>query len=386
MNIRAITKDEYQKSNEIVTVAFDLGIDCNPQKEIEGDDYTARRVLFDGDKMCATIDSWPYKAYFNGKIVGMSGIGGVACFPEERRKGYIRELLTHVIRESYERGDTISYLYPFSHDFYHQFGYEFVMQKNKVTIPVEAFKQYKNHDKFKLLRPGDDTAPVKTIYTQFASDKNCMIARTDKMWESLLEKEPFTNNRYVYLRYNKDGVADAYIIFHGKAELMTVEELAWANFDALCSMLGFIYSYLGKYKKFDFVSPSFINYFTLINEPYQVAVDCLCDGMMRIINAKSALETLDALKVAEITIKIADDGIAENNGCFKVFSKDGATVAEKTDKEPDMLCDIRALAQLMSGYISFDDAIKTKRITVKSGKDDLLKLFIKRTPCIYGHF
>lgn len=386
MNIRPITKEELQTSNQIISVAFDLGIDCSPDKAIDNDDYTARRVLFDGDKMCATIDSWPYKAYFNGKIVGMSGIGGVACLPEERRKGYIRELLNHVIRESFENGDTISYLYPFSHEFYRQFGYEFVMQKNKVTIPIEAFKQFKNHDKFELYKPGGDIKPVKAIYEKFSADKNCMIARTDKDFEAILDRDPFTNNRYIYLRYNKDGVADAYIIFTGKADLMTVEELAWADFDALCGILGFIYSYIGKYKNFDFVSPSFINYLALINEPYSVETVCLCDGMMRIINAKKALETLDASTSGEITIKIEDPFITENDGCFTISSENGVTKVIKTDKEPDITCDITDLAQLMAGYISFDDAVKTKKINVISNKKALSELFIKRTPCIYGHF
>jgi hypothetical protein len=67
-----------------------------------------------------------------GAVLPMGGIGGVASFPQARRKGYVREMLTRGFELMHERGDAVSTLYPFRDSFYERLGYA-EMQKNRFT-------------------------------------------------------------------------------------------------------------------------------------------------------------------------------------------------------------------------------------------------------------
>ncbi len=67
-----------------------------------------------------------------GRILPMGGIGGVASFPQARRKGYVRDMLAFGFRMMHERGDAVSTLYPFRDSFYERLGYA-EMHKNRFT-------------------------------------------------------------------------------------------------------------------------------------------------------------------------------------------------------------------------------------------------------------
>jgi predicted acetyltransferase len=67
-----------------------------------------------------------------GKVFPMAGIGGVASFPQARRKGHVRRMLAYSFELMRERGQPVSTLYPFRDSFYEQLGYaEFA--KNRFT-------------------------------------------------------------------------------------------------------------------------------------------------------------------------------------------------------------------------------------------------------------
>ena len=54
----------------------------------------------------------------------MGGIAGVATWPENRRQGHVSTLLKHALQEMKSKGQTLSFLHPFSIPFYRKFGWE----------------------------------------------------------------------------------------------------------------------------------------------------------------------------------------------------------------------------------------------------------------------
>jgi len=73
-----------------------------------------------------------FTANIRGKLLTMGGIGGVASLPAGRRKGHVRNLLTHSFGLMREQGQPVSALYPFRDSFYERLGYaEF--PKNRFT-------------------------------------------------------------------------------------------------------------------------------------------------------------------------------------------------------------------------------------------------------------
>lgn len=393
--VRPIKKDEYIQSVKAESVAFDIGLDFEDKDVSDNKDssYDIRRGVIVDKKVVSCLDMFPLHALLNGKTVGMSGIGGVVTLPEERHKGYVRDLFKDMLKESFERGDAISYLYPFSNVYYRQFGYEMSMTKNRITVPTADFAKYRNRDTVKLYDPSDDYADLEKVYTEFAKGKNCMVVRTKNEWKRIIGKDPYKNRRYVYIHYNEGNTADAYVILSANKSacdddlVLCAKELAYNGVDALKGIFGFIYNFAGKYKTTELTVPSFVNLRHFIDEPYDMKIENVCFGMLRIVNAAKVFETLDVSEIqAPVVIKINDDFIEANNKTFIIENNGGVASVKETHTLPDITLDVRTLSQIVSGYLKIDEAVKIKKVEMDKQNVTLAKLFGNPLACIIDEF
>lgn len=384
MEIRAVTPEEYVEACKVESIAFDAGIDFN--KKPDGD-YRLCRAVFKDGKICACLDYFKFRALLNGHEVGMAGVGGVVSLPEERNQGHVRALFKAMLKEARENGDTLSYLYPFSNVYYRQFGYEPCVVKDETTIPLSDFRVFKNTGKMHMYLPGEDSSAIREVYERFAADKNFMVVRNDENWKKRLDTDPYKNNRYIYVRYNADNQADSYVILKPSKPDLVVEEMAWLNYDALKGILGFLRCFSGRYEKFSYNAPAFLNFRLMIPEPYNVKTSRDVFGMARIVDVERALKTLPVTdNSAKIAIKVEDDFLEWNNATFMLYSQNGEVKVERTDAAPDMTCDVRTLAQLISGYVSLEDGIALGTVVLTGNKQGLSDLFPNRKTCIFDQF
>lgn len=107
--------------------------------------YTTRTLLlgvFDDDSPKASTSVHLMTENVRGTVFPMGGFGGVASFPQGRRQGYVRKMLTFGMTLLHERGIPVSTLYPFRDSFYERLGY--------ATMP---------HNRFAIIRP-EHLAPL----------------------------------------------------------------------------------------------------------------------------------------------------------------------------------------------------------------------------------
>ncbi|MBA2776307.1 MAG: GNAT family N-acetyltransferase, partial [Chloroflexia bacterium] len=72
-----------------------------------------------------------------GKVFPMGGIGGVATFPQARRKGHVRKMMTRSFELMHEQGMPVSSLYPFRDSFYERLGYAEFARNRFATLKPE---------------------------------------------------------------------------------------------------------------------------------------------------------------------------------------------------------------------------------------------------------
>lgn len=393
--VRQLKKEEYIQSVKAESVSFDIGLDFSDENVSDNKDcsYNIRRAVLVDGKVVSCLDMFPLTALLNGKEVGMSGIGGVVSLPEERRKGYVRDLFKDMLKESFNRGYALSYLYPFSNVYYRQFGYEMSMTKNKITLPTADFAKYRNRDTVKLYQPCDDYSDIEKIYNEFAKDKNCMVVRSKNEWKRVIGKDPYKNRRYTYIHYNNDNTPDAYVILMPNNSscddnsVLCVKELVWNGVDALKGVFGFLYNFAGRYKTTELTVPSFVNLRHFVDEPYDMKIENICFGMLRIVNAAKVFETLDISEIQDsVVIKVTDDFLEENNKTFIIENNGNVAEVKETHTLPDITLDIRTLSQIVSGYLTFDEAVQMKKVELNKQNDTLAKLFGNPHPCIIDEF
>ena len=98
------------------------------QEFVRGRENVTYYALFEDDTAVASAAGAPMTQQIRGKLYGMGGIWGVVTHPAARRKGYCRQVTTHLLAAIRESGRPFSTLYPFRESFYQRLGY--------VTFPL----------------------------------------------------------------------------------------------------------------------------------------------------------------------------------------------------------------------------------------------------------
>ena len=406
MEIRPIKPEEKILTEKIESIAFlfkrdfstaegtDKGSDDSDKSSGEPDEaYKTGRAAFDENgKMCSCFQLIPFDVSFDGISVPMGGIGGVASLPEEREKSSIRGIFEYSMQEMFEKGYIFSYLYPFSHPFYRKFGYELNMTVINYSIPLSDFRQFTQTGKMKMYTKDMDASEIKSVYEEYIKDKNLAVKRTDKLWKRFLEKDPYKDGVYLYIWYDANNTARGYIQFTacaipGSKSNMQVSELVWLDRVALEGIFTFVGRLTAQMERMIWKAPSFVNLLPLFPEPYDVKQETITYGMNRIVNVEKALRLMSVPEGAgEVVIGVEDSFFPVNSGNYRIVWENGVHSAVRTDKAPDMYCDVQALSQLVTGFLTVEELKLAGRLDIKDNKSLLSKVFARKKLFINNYF
>ena len=113
---------------------------------------------------------------------------------------------------------------------------------------------------------------------------------------------------------------------------------------------------------------------TFFPTSYPIEHKVECAPMVRVVNVKEVLTRLKRPTDAEFTLEVHDDLLPQNDGVWRV-SPEGA---EKTDKTPDLVCDVRDLAPMVLGAWDLDQSLIRPTVQINGSEDTLREVFIKK--------
>ncbi|MDR0377493.1 MAG: GNAT family N-acetyltransferase [Spirochaetaceae bacterium] len=349
-------------------------------------------------KMVSSMVEIPFLMRFDGSGVPMSGIGGVGTLPEARNAGCVPALFAEFLSEAYERGAVFSSLTPFSHSYYRSFGYELACARNEITLPVGEFSRLKAGGSFTQVFPGDDTAALAEVHSAYIAGLNHGIHRDhwpdNRAWRIFTREDPYSTGTFLYLWQDEEGRPRSYIKYQdqtvGDEHIMSVQELAFTDREALYGALALVKGLATQFRKFKWLMPTFLDPADLVNNPWEITQRLLPRDMTRIINVKRALELMRRPGgEGEYSLELVDDPyIPANKGRWRVeFGKEGSRVSS-TAAEPDLLCDLPSLSQLVTGYRTLENALRTRRagLEYRSNRETLDRVFTWRPQHITEYF
>ncbi|MEG1743300.1 MAG: GNAT family N-acetyltransferase, partial [Clostridia bacterium] len=268
----------------------------------------------DGETLMAQVTLCDFKSAFCGNIVGCLGIAGVSTYPEYRRSGAVRKIFEKAFELSNEKSWDVSFLYPFSYNYYRKFGYERILKHKTMTFSFDMLSHLQRNSDFVLYRGDEDQkALLLKLYNEFALKHNCMLYRENANAYSKLPNET------LYFTYICGNCG--YVTVHPtENSTLEITELIYDNADTLKNIFGFLKMYEGQFKKLHF---PFLEFDSPIE--YILNADRCCgfgmyDGAMgRVINIKKLLK-LNKYPVGNgrFSLCIYDDFIADNNAIYDV--------------------------------------------------------------------
>ncbi|RNA67046.1 GNAT family N-acetyltransferase [Alteribacter keqinensis] len=318
MNIRKLKEDELDTAIRMSEFAF--------QYELTEDERTERKkamnpaetwVIEEEGDIQSKATVLPLNVYIGGKPWSMGGVAGVATWPEHRRSGLVRELLGAALNEMKEKGQTVSFLYPFSIPFYRKFGWELFADQTVITIPRDKLP-VRRATKGSVRRVEKNDTIVGPVYDQWAQKFNGPLKRNSTWWERSVFKR---RDGELAVYFNEDKEARGYLYYQVKDEVLTVHQIVWLDHEARTGLWTFISNHDSMIKEAVVTLPGDDGTVFLLDDPH-VEKKVSSYFMARIVDAKSFLEAYPFVTANEddgpVFIHLEDSFCEWNNGTYVI--------------------------------------------------------------------
>lgn len=355
MEIRTFTTADTDQSLALSQYAFQYRLSESELEERRNTFIPEEAIgIFENDKLQAKLHLFPFEIYLHGKTIPMGGIAGVATWPENRRKGYVRTLLHHALKEMNEKGQILSMLSPFSMAFYRRFGWELFVDYKKYKFPVTGLPK-RSEVNGTVLRNVQDVSVLDQIYEAYAARYNGMLVRNETWWRNSVFDESMQTAVY----YSEDGVPEGYTLYRVEKKEMTVEELVFLNETARKALWTYLADHDSMVNQVTMmlVPPDDLLPFLMENPKNAFTQEVVPYFMARIINAKSFMETYPFLKTGEefnVRLKLEDADASWNDGLWQWnISADGhgsLSPIHEEGIEADLTLNIGMLTTMLMGY------------------------------------
>lgn len=319
------------------------------KKAREADRHDIWGYQIDG-KIAGKLHIIPLEVMINGQKYAMGGISSVATWPEYRRLGIAKKLLHHALVKMKEEGQVIAYLHPFLASFYRKYGWEFAFNRRQDTIPIAQFNQTWN-TKGTIKREDADASLLNNIYTEHSKRYNGMLVRDDLWWQQRVLTD---KNMHVVYAYNDEEIAEGYMIYRVVDRVLTVQEIAYKNVNALHLLYECIGNHDSMATHVKWTVPM-NNLFPVITKDPTYEQNIQQYFMARIVLMKEFLQNYAyTMENTHFAIKVADEFFPENSGIYEVEVTDGKANQVQCVNEASSLViniSIQYVTAMFLGYI-----------------------------------
>ncbi|MFF2484295.1 enhanced intracellular survival protein Eis [Paenibacillus sp. NPDC058071] len=239
LDIRTFGTELLDESLELSKFAFQVQI--TPEEEermrerIKKESATQLGAFIEG-QLAAKLTKLNLQVYLGGKSFEMGGIAGVSTWPEYRRQGLVAKLLSRILEEMRDSGQTVSMLAPFAIGFYRKFGWELYTDRKEYEI--EAAKLPPRTPYQGTIKRTSDYDLLNTIYNEYAQNYNGTLTRSAVWWEQRIQSRFPGSQSAVY--YDTEGRACGYVRYKVASRELALSEFVYTTEEARSALWSFL--------------------------------------------------------------------------------------------------------------------------------------------------
>ena len=370
MVIRRLRENENGQLNEVESLAFLYSADVREAAEHPLHSEVYGSFTDDDQTLMAAIFTAEYHSWCGNMTLPSVGIGGVATRPEYRRAGAIRSIFQEIFRLAPERNWVTSTLYPFSFDYYRQFGYERVFKVHTATLHSNVLSCFPRNTDARLytFKNKEMLADILEVYNTYARRHGLMYRRDEKT--RAYSDDPYKSRKMTYVHYDANGKADACATMCKDGEAMSVKNLAYLHADGLRGILGFLRNFDGQVNEYTFNDLPSPGELDAVSHNYiDVGYESDSCGMGRILLLETLLKNwVYPAGTGHFRLR-CDDFLEWNHAVWDVSYANGKGIVKKLpyDAEYDISAAIAPLSRMiMEGGYSIHTASYLDGVEIRS--------------------
>jgi len=342
---------------------------------------------FDEDKLISQASVYPLKVRIFNQTYEMGGLTGVGTYPEYANQGLMHKLLYQSLENMKNRGQSISFLFPYSIPYYRRKGWEII--SDKITYEINDYQLPKNKQVTgEIVRVSAESEEVKKAYERFAFQTHGALLRDELLWNEYWRWEPDDMTAAIY--YNTDDQPDGYVLYRIADEIFHIKDMIFVNEEARSGLWNFISAH------FSMISKVIGNTYTdeplaFLLEDADIKETISPYYMARIVDIEQFVaqypfkpDTADR----EWTFMLDDPMLSWNQGVFRLhISAEGkGTIVRVSEKTNDKIS-IQTMATMLLGYKRPDYLQRIGRLSCDPDTVDMLEDAIEQqTPYFSDYF
>ncbi len=378
-SFKKLTSDELSEFQKIVMKAYPVMLPDNFSSEAqqswldrmrtsnEEDPHINYIGCFKGETLVGGMVYFDFRMTLFDRFVDVGGIG-LVCVDLLYKKEYAAKNIVKAFHDHYyDRGVTITALYPFRPDFYADMGYGLGKKMNRYRFkPSSLPRGSKSH----IVKLGiSNLKEIVDCFNRFVTKTHGMILTNEKSMKRSVSKLDVVG-------YKKNGELQGFLAFSFKRvdpdnfilQDLIIEELIYENSTALHELLAYLRTQADQVREMYFhTQDDFFHY--LLHDPrtggnklFLTSQESNLQGlgiMYRIINVKKLFTDLSTFNFRNQTVKLLlsleDDFLEVNNNKLLLnFDKGICTLLDDTnDFDVEIHMDIKAFSSMFMGVIPF---------------------------------
>jgi predicted acetyltransferase len=316
----------------------------------------------------------------------MGGIAGVATYPEYRRNGYVKALITDTLKHLRNNNQIVSLLHPFDIAFYRKYGWEILSEQKKLTIEKINLKFLEGQPGF-IRRYSKDTHNdvIEALYKQFCSEHTGMLKRNTKWWK----ENVYDENSQLAVYYHTENDAKGYLLYQVKDRKMKVEELIALDHDARIGLWNFICQHDSMVETVTINLANHDPFPYFLPQP-MVKAELTPYFMARVVDAEECLRRFPFNEENEhLFLHLEDPHAPWNNGIYLLGNGELKVFKEKTGSQcvhppkKGIRLNINSLSAILFGYKRPMELYEMGNL---KGSKQEIELFEKKVPAMKSSF
>ena len=365
-------------------------------------EFGQRLAAFLDGRLAAGLTLLPLTIRINGAELSMSGVSGVACLPEYRRKGFVGELLKRSLFDMHDRGEVISALYTPHVGLYRRYGWEAAARNVRYSFEPKSVKTRVAPPATGRARrvTEDDWALLNDIYEDYAAGRNCVIVRPEHWWrQRIFDWSHGVTDAAVW--ENGDGQARGYVIYQTRtivphdrpwpSSRLWLRELVTTDAEAYVALVNYLLSH-DIHDYIEMSVPFDDPLLDLVDDPHQVRIEAWSSLMLRLVNVVEALRTRGCLPQAEerrFALRVRDRVLPWNDATWMIEAAEGRLNVEPYQGSADISLEATVLASVFNGHLSIREGARAGLIdgTNANALETATKVFsLDRPPFCLDYF
>ena len=393
-DLRALTQDDRAQLPQLMNDAFGRGRIATPPTVDELAKLSSLCWgIFDGGRLVAAATIHDLTLLWGNTKFRMGGVAGVTCVTDQRGRGHVGRLLKHSLVEMRTAGQPLSGLYPFSYAFYRRYGWEWVGEKRRYTVPLSEIPSYPEAAHTSMVTVDDDVLPeLKECYNRYASRYRGMTDRLPEVpnyWNGLQARDNRQTYVFAYRNPSTDS-SDGYLSFRftDDGDTGQIGDFFANTPEAYRGLLSILHYYGTQLRKATWTAP--------VDDPLPLHVmhqdlQSLSQPLFmgRLVDIALAFEKLTppSTVTGKVVITVDDRQCDWNTGHLAIEAEGGHVTVRRTTDEPGVILDIQALSQAFWGQPSLPVLRNAGRVTVDDeGQFALLSEILPPTICYLQDF